>query len=154
MSLKEALPVHYFFHCLFCLSQSTGPLLYVLKNSYTGSRLRLGAFPVLFFFFSFFAIMIFSDLVFIDEQPFTFLVLCLSKLSQTPKLELTLLPFISRRSVQAYLDFHGFCFCDFRFNMGHNSILFSSPLVLLLSNLDIRSFSFPMFFLCFPTLTT
>ena len=47
--------------------------------------------------------------------------------------------------VQAFLDFRGFEFLDFRFNTVYNSILFSSPLVLL-SNLDFRGFRFPRFF--------
>ena len=42
--------------------------------------------------------------------------------------------------VQAFLDF-----CGFQFNAVYNSILFSSPLVLL-SNLDLRDFCFPQFF--------
>jgi hypothetical protein len=43
-------------------------------------------------------------------------------------------------------DFRGFDFRDFRFNAVCNSILFSSPLVLL-SNLDLRGFCFRGF--CF-----
>ena len=46
--------------------------------------------------------------------------------------------------VQAFLDFRGFDFRDFQFNAVYNSILFSSPLVLL-SNLDLRGFCFPVF---------
>ena len=38
--------------------------------------------------------------------------------------------------IQAFLDFRGFDFCDFPFNAVYNSILFSSPLVLL-SDLDL-----------------
>ena len=53
--------------------------------------------------------------------------------------------------IQAFLDFWGFVFCDFWFNTVHNSILFSSPLVLL-SNLNLRGFCIPCF-LCVPTLT-
>ena len=47
--------------------------------------------------------------------------------------------------LQAFLDFHGFDFRDFQFNADYNSILFSSPLVLL-SNLDLRCFCFLGFF--------
>ena len=43
-------------------------------------------------------------------------------------------------TIQAFLDFRGFHFRDFRFTTVYNSILFSSPLVLL-SNLDLRSFA-------------
>ena len=43
--------------------------------------------------------------------------------------------------IQAFLNFGGFDFWDFRFNAVYNSILFSSPLVLL-SNLNLRSFCF------------
>ena len=49
--------------------------------------------------------------------------------------------------VQAFLDFCGFDLRDFQFNAVYNSILFSSPLVLL-SNLDLRGFRFPRFFMC------
>ena len=52
-----------------------------------------------------------------------------------------------QHNIQAFLDFHGFNFRDFQFNAVYNSILFSSPLVLL-SNLDLRGFRFPPFFLC------
>ena len=48
-------------------------------------------------------------------------------------------------TIQAFLNFRGFDFLDFRFNAVYNSILFSSPLVLL-SNLNLR-FCF-RFFLC------
>ena len=48
-------------------------------------------------------------------------------------------------NVQAFLDFHGFDFCDFWFTAVYNSTLFSSPLVLL-SNLNLRSFYFHWFF--------
>ena len=41
----------------------------------------------------------------------------------------------------AFLDFCCFGFCNFQFNEVYNSILFSSPLVLL-SNLDLRDFWF------------
>ena len=53
--------------------------------------------------------------------------------------------------VQAFLYFHGFDFRDFRFTAVYNSILFSSPFVLL-SNLDLHGFFFCVF-LCVPTLT-
>ena len=43
--------------------------------------------------------------------------------------------------------FPRFDFCNFWFNVVYNSILFSSPLVLL-SNLDFLSFRFPLFFMC------
>ena len=46
--------------------------------------------------------------------------------------------------VQAFLDFCGFDSCDFCFNTVYNSILFSSPLVLL-SNLNLRSLCFRIF---------
>ena len=49
-------------------------------------------------------------------------------------------------SVQAFLDFRGFDFRGFRFTAVYNSILFSSPLVLL-SNLDLCVFG-SAFFLC------
>ena len=51
------------------------------------------------------------------------------------------------RQIQAFLDFCGFDFRNFRFNEVYNSILFSSPLVLL-SNLDLHGFWFPWFFIC------
>ena len=51
------------------------------------------------------------------------------------------------KEVQAFLDFHGFDFRDFRFTAVYNSILFSSLLVLL-SNLDLRDFCFRGFFWC------
>ena len=52
------------------------------------------------------------------------------------------------RAIQAFLDFLGFDFCDFRFTAVYNSILFSSPLVLL-SKLDLRGFyAFAVLFLC------
>ena len=51
------------------------------------------------------------------------------------------------RYVQAFLDFRGFNFRDFQFKAVYNSILFSSPLVLL-SNLDLCCFCFPCFFMC------
>ena len=52
--------------------------------------------------------------------------------------------------VQAFLDFRGFDFRDFRFNAIYNGILFSSPLrpLVLLSNLELRGFRFPRFFMC------
>ena len=53
--------------------------------------------------------------------------------------------------LQAFLDFRGFNFRDFQFTTVYNSILFSSPLVLL-SNLDFCGFCFRIFF-CVPTLT-
>ena len=43
--------------------------------------------------------------------------------------------------IQAFLNFRGFDFHDFRFTTVYNSILFSSPLVLL-SNLDLHGFCF------------
>ena len=46
--------------------------------------------------------------------------------------------------VQAFLDFRGFNFLDLRFTAVYNSILFSSPLVLL-SNLNLRGFCFCSF---------
>ena len=51
--------------------------------------------------------------------------------------------------LQAFLDFRSFDFRDFWFNAVYNSILFSSPLVLL-SNLDLRGFPFPRFFYVSP----
>ena len=51
--------------------------------------------------------------------------------------------------VQAFLDFRGFDFRNFRFNEVYNSILFSSPLVLL-SNLYIRGFCFRGLFFVSP----
>ena len=51
--------------------------------------------------------------------------------------------------VQAFLNFRGFDFRNFRFTAVYNSILFSSPLVLL-SNLDLRGFCFPLFFYVSP----
>ena len=49
-------------------------------------------------------------------------------------------------TVQAFLKFRGFDFRDFWFNTIYNSILFISPLVLL-SNLNLRGFCFPQFFI-------
>ena len=49
--------------------------------------------------------------------------------------------------LQAFLDFRSFDFRNFRFNEVYNSIIFSSPLVLL-SNLDLRGYRFPCFFMC------
>ena len=54
--------------------------------------------------------------------------------------------------IQAFLYFLGFDFRDFWFNAVYDSILFSSPL-LLLSNFDLRGFRFPRVFFCVPTLT-
>ena len=51
--------------------------------------------------------------------------------------------------LQAFLDFRGLDFRDFRFNAVYNYILFSSPLVLL-SNLDFPGFHFPRFFYVSP----
>ena len=51
--------------------------------------------------------------------------------------------------VQAFLDFRDFDFRDFRFTSVYNSILFSSPLVLL-SNLDLRGFCFHSFSFGYP----
>ena len=53
--------------------------------------------------------------------------------------------------IQAFLDFRGFDLHDFPFTAIYNSILFSSPLVLL-SNLALRSFCFRGFLFCVPTL--
>ena len=53
--------------------------------------------------------------------------------------------------IQAFLDFRGFDFCNFQFNAVYDSILFSSPLVLL-SNLNLCDICFQRFFLCVPTL--
>ena len=50
-------------------------------------------------------------------------------------------------ALQAFLDFRGFDFHDFRFTTVYNSILFSSPLVIL-SNLDLHGFYLPQFFMC------
>jgi hypothetical protein len=55
----------------------------------------------------------------------------------------------SKLLIQAFLDFRGFDFLDFQFNTVYNSILFSSPLVLL-SDLDLRGFHFRIFFSMFP----
>ena len=55
-------------------------------------------------------------------------------------------PHCTIQGVQAFLNFHGFDFWDFRFNAVYNSVLFSSPLVLL-SNLDLHNFCIG-FFLC------
>ena len=52
---------------------------------------------------------------------------------------------ITKCAIQAFLDFRGFDFNDFRFNAVYNSILFSSPLVLL-SNLDLCGFCIPGLF--------
>ena len=57
--------------------------------------------------------------------------------------------FRSAIELQAFLHFRGFDFCSFRFTVFNNSILFSSPLVLL-SNLDLRSFFFHIFLCVFP----
>ena len=46
--------------------------------------------------------------------------------------ELLFLKFI----IQAFLDFRGFDLRNFRFNTVYDSIIFSSPLYVLLSNLD------------------
>ena len=51
--------------------------------------------------------------------------------------------------VQAFLDFRGFDFRNFRFTTVYNSILFSSPLVLL-SNLDLHGFCFRGFYFVSP----
>ena len=48
---------------------------------------------------------------------------------------------------QAFLYFCGFDFRNFGLSAVYNSILFSSPLVLL-SNLNLRGFLFPRFFMC------
>ena len=47
------------------------------------------------------------------------------------------------------LDFRSFDFRDYWFNAVYNSILFSSPLVLL-SNLDLRGFCFCAFLIVSP----
>ena len=52
--------------------------------------------------------------------------------------ELLFLKFI----IQAFLDFRGFDLRNFRFNTVYDSIIFSSPLYVLLSNLDLCSFHF------------
>ena len=49
--------------------------------------------------------------------------------------------------LQAFLNFRGFDFRDFLFSTVHNSILFSSPLVLV-SNLDLCGFCSAAFILC------
>ena len=55
--------------------------------------------------------------------------------------------------LQAFLDFRSFNFRDFGFNVAYNSILLSSPLVLL-SNLALRTwFLLSAVFLFVPTLT-
>ena len=48
-------------------------------------------------------------------------------------------------NLQAFLDFRGFDFRDFQFTAVYNTILFSTPLVLL-SHLDLRGFCFCVFF--------
>ena len=55
--------------------------------------------------------------------------------------------YLSEIPIQAFLDFCGFNFRGFRFTAVYNSILFSSPLVLL-SNLDLCGFCFRFFFVC------
>jgi hypothetical protein len=50
--------------------------------------------------------------------------------------------------IQAFLDFRGFDFHDFRFNAVYNSILFSSPLVLLLVTSIYAGFAFAVLFFC------
>ena len=50
---------------------------------------------------------------------------------------------------QAFLNFLSFDFGDFQFNKVYNSILFSSPL-LLLSNLNLPSFRFRGFYFVSP----
>ena len=52
----------------------------------------------------------------------------------------------AQHSIQAFLVFRGFDFHNFLFTAVYNSILFSSPLVLL-SNLNLRGFCFRGFFL-------
>ena len=49
--------------------------------------------------------------------------------------------------VQTFLDFHSFDFCNFQFTAVHNSILFSSPLVLL-KVISIYAVFASAFFLC------
>ena len=74
--------------------------------------------------------------------------MCLSFQDIIMKVKTIKLPMI----LQAFLDFPGFNFRDFRFTAVYNSILFSSPLVL--SNLmpQFTRFLLPRFF-CVPTLT-
>jgi len=55
---------------------------------------------------------------------------------------------IRKKALQAFLDFRGFNFRDFLFNLVYNFIVFFSPLVLLLSNLDLWGFRLPQFFIC------
>ena len=62
-----------------------------------------------------------------------------------PKNWFTLLLWCFLFIIQAFLDFCSFNFCNFWFTPVYNSILFSSPLVLL-SNLNLRGFCFSMFF--------
>ena len=50
-----------------------------------------------------------------------------------------------RYAIEAFLDFGGFNFCNFRFNAVYNSILFSS-LIVQLSNLDLPGFCFHVFY--------
>ena len=57
--------------------------------------------------------------------------------------EVTVLEF----QVQAFLTFCGYDFRNFGYNTVHSSILFSFPLVLL-SNLNLRGFLLPQFFIC------
>jgi hypothetical protein len=52
------------------------------------------------------------------------------------------LDWVVTKYIQVFLNFRGFDFRDVQFNAVYNSILFSSPLVLL-SNLDLR-----IFFVC------
>ena len=52
--------------------------------------------------------------------------------------------------LQAFLDFHDFNYRGFPFTAVYNSIICSSPLVLL-SNLDLHSLCFRFFFFCVPT---
>ena len=52
--------------------------------------------------------------------------------------------------VQGFHDFCSFNFCKFQIKVVYNSILCSSPLVVL-SNLDLRGFLLSAFILCVPT---
>ena len=63
-------------------------------------------------------------------------------------LPLSKISLFSFPKTNSFLDFCCFHFCDFRFNPVYNSILFSSPLILL-SNLYLGGFCFPSpFFMC------
>ena len=72
------------------------------------------------------------------------LVFCSSNLQKMQDIKLSL-----KITIQAFLDFRGFDFRNIQFNEVYNSILSSSPLVLL-SNLDLCSFCFRGFFFVSP----